>query len=61
AGAGPWKTSAAATTVRFGSAGATTPRVTASGPRLVCATAGPALEADNQVTTCTNPFGPQAG
>ncbi|KJS54200.1 hypothetical protein VM98_20595 [Streptomyces rubellomurinus subsp. indigoferus] len=52
----PWQTVAAATTVRFGSAEATTPRVTASGPRLVCATAGPALEADKQVTTCTNPF-----
>ncbi|MGA5820070.1 hypothetical protein ACPC54_19660 [Kitasatospora sp. NPDC094028] len=52
----PWEAVASATTVRYGSAEAVTPRVTATGPRIVCATAGPAFEAERQVTTCTNPF-----
>ncbi|MGW7443062.1 hypothetical protein [Kitasatospora sp. NPDC054795] len=52
----PWRTVASATTVQFGSAEAVTPRVTATGPRVICATAGPALDVAQQVTTCTNPF-----
>ncbi|MFF4380764.1 hypothetical protein [Kitasatospora sp. NPDC001547] len=52
----PWETVASATTVRFGSATAVTPRVTATAPRLICATAGPALDVSQQVTTCTRPF-----
>ncbi|MGW1179147.1 hypothetical protein ACWD4P_36135 [Kitasatospora sp. NPDC002543] len=52
----PWEAVATATTVRFGSATATTPRVTATAPRMICATAGPALDVTKQVTTCTNPF-----
>ncbi|WBP85231.1 hypothetical protein [Kitasatospora cathayae] len=52
----PWETVASATAVRLGPAQATTPRVTAIAPRIVCATAGPALDASKQVTTCTNPF-----
>ncbi|MFI2609775.1 hypothetical protein [Kitasatospora sp. NPDC018619] len=52
----PWETVASATTVRFGSAQAVTPRVTATAPRVICATAGPALDLARQVTTCTNPF-----
>ncbi|MFJ6618777.1 hypothetical protein ACIQOW_14525 [Kitasatospora sp. NPDC091335] len=52
----PWETVATATTVRFGSAKAVTPRVTATAPRIICATAGPALDVSKQITTCTNPF-----
>ncbi|MFJ9693843.1 hypothetical protein [Kitasatospora sp. NPDC101183] len=52
----PWETVASATTVRYGSAEATTPRVTGISLRMVCATAGPALDTAQQVTTCTNPF-----
>ncbi|MET8628015.1 hypothetical protein ABZW30_30460 [Kitasatospora sp. NPDC004669] len=52
----PWEPVASATTVRLGSAQAVTPRVTATAPRIICATAGPALDASKQVTTCTNPF-----
>ncbi|MER6303731.1 hypothetical protein ABT247_29825 [Kitasatospora sp. NPDC001539] len=52
----PWEPVATATTVKLGSAQAVTPRVTAAGPRIICATAGPALDASKQVTTCTNPF-----
>ncbi|MFE4520478.1 hypothetical protein ACFRMQ_40760 [Kitasatospora sp. NPDC056783] len=52
----PWETVATATTVRYGSATAVTPRVTAGAPRMICATAGPALDVTKQVTTCTNPF-----
>ncbi|MFI6156447.1 hypothetical protein ACIBCA_27595 [Kitasatospora sp. NPDC051170] len=52
----PWETVASATTVRYGSAEATTQRVVTDKLRIVCATAGPALDAAQQVTTCTNPF-----
>lgn len=52
----PWQAVATATTVQFGSAKAVTPRVTATAPRMICATAGPALDVTRQVTTCTNPF-----
>ncbi|MBD0674413.1 hypothetical protein BU198_27840 [Streptomyces sp. CBMA156] len=52
----PWETVATATTVQFGSAKAVTPRVTATAPRIICATAGPALDVSKQTTTCTNPF-----
>ncbi|MFJ2863401.1 hypothetical protein [Kitasatospora sp. NPDC087314] len=52
----PWGTVASATTVRLGSAKAVTPRVVTTDLRMICATAGPALEATQQVTTCTNPF-----
>ncbi|MFD5466655.1 hypothetical protein ACFWIQ_28055 [Kitasatospora sp. NPDC127059] len=52
----PWETVASATTVRLGSAQAVTPKVTATAPRIICATAGPALDVSKQVTTCTNPF-----
>ncbi|MFD4656721.1 hypothetical protein ACFWP2_13970 [Kitasatospora sp. NPDC058444] len=52
----PWAAVATATTVQFGSAKAVTPRVTATAPRMICATAGPALDVTQQVTTCTNPF-----
>ncbi|MER7846075.1 hypothetical protein ABTZ03_19215 [Kitasatospora sp. NPDC096077] len=52
----PWETVASATTVRLGSAQAVTPKVTATAPRVICATAGPALDVSKQVTTCTNPF-----
>ncbi|MFG2907913.1 hypothetical protein ACGF13_22965 [Kitasatospora sp. NPDC048286] len=52
----PWETVATATTVQFGSAKAVTPRVTATAPRMICATAGPALDITKQTTTCTNPF-----
>ncbi|MFE7560903.1 hypothetical protein [Kitasatospora sp. NPDC057500] len=53
---GPWVTAASATTLTSGSARAVTPRVVTADLRMVCATAGPALEAAQQVTTCTNPF-----
>ncbi|WP_224281853.1 hypothetical protein [Streptomyces sp. LS1784] len=53
---GPWETVASATTVQYGSAKAVTQRVTATAPRMICATAGPALDVTKQVTTCTNPF-----
>ncbi|MCX4755998.1 hypothetical protein [Kitasatospora purpeofusca] len=52
----PWLTTASATTVTKGSARAVTPRVVTSDLKMVCATAGPALEAGQQVTTCTYPF-----
>ncbi|MFE4973847.1 hypothetical protein ACFRAR_17280 [Kitasatospora sp. NPDC056651] len=52
----PWETVATATTIQYGSATAVTPRVTAGAPRMICATAGPALDVARQVTTCTNPF-----
>ncbi|MGW3180161.1 hypothetical protein ACWDD9_12930 [Kitasatospora sp. NPDC001119] len=52
----PWEAVASATTIRFGSAKAVTPRVTAGAPRMICATAGPALDVAKQVTTCTRPF-----
>ncbi|MBV6702535.1 hypothetical protein [Kitasatospora aureofaciens] len=52
----PWETTASATTVRFGSAKAVTPRVVTGDLKMVCATAGPALDAGKQVTTCTHPF-----
>ncbi|MEU8927705.1 hypothetical protein AB0D10_43530 [Kitasatospora sp. NPDC048545] len=52
----PWETAASATTVRIGSAKAVTPRVVTTDLRMICATAGPALDATKQVTTCTNPF-----
>lgn len=52
----PWEAIATATTVQFGSAKAVTPRVTATAPRMICATAGPALDVTKQTTTCTNPF-----
>ncbi|MER8101556.1 hypothetical protein [Kitasatospora sp. NPDC094016] len=52
----PWETIASATTVRLGSAKAVTPRVVTTDLRIICATAGPALQATQQVTTCTNPF-----
>ncbi|MFE6865859.1 hypothetical protein ACFVFS_04830 [Kitasatospora sp. NPDC057692] len=52
----PWVTAASATTVTTGSAKAVTPRVVTEDLRMVCATAGPALEAAQQVTTCTGPF-----
>ncbi|MFB6892889.1 hypothetical protein ACFCX4_26655 [Kitasatospora sp. NPDC056327] len=53
---GPWVTAASATTLTTGSARAVTPRVVTEDLRMVCATAGPALEAAQQVTTCTGPF-----
>ncbi|MER7708612.1 hypothetical protein ABTX81_37750 [Kitasatospora sp. NPDC097605] len=53
---GPWVTAASATTVTRGSATAVTPRVVTQDLRMVCATAGPVLEAAQRVTTCTNPF-----
>ncbi|MFF7592964.1 hypothetical protein ACFZCK_36380 [Kitasatospora purpeofusca] len=52
----PWLPAASATTVTKGSAKAVTPRVVTSDLKMVCATAGPALEAGQQVTTCTYPF-----
>ncbi|WP_158834870.1 hypothetical protein [Streptomyces sp. NRRL S-350] len=52
----PWETVASATTVRLGSAKAVTPRVVTTDLRIVCATAGPALDAAKQITTCTSPF-----
>ncbi|MFF8770460.1 hypothetical protein [Kitasatospora sp. NPDC015120] len=52
----PWVTAASATTVTRGSAQAVTPRVVTTDLKMVCATAGPALEAAQQVTTCTGPF-----
>ncbi|MFE6056640.1 hypothetical protein ACFQ6N_38365 [Kitasatospora sp. NPDC056446] len=52
----PWQTTASATTLRLGSAKAVTPRVVTTDLRMICATAGPALDAAKQVTTCTNPF-----
>ncbi|GAB7186908.1 hypothetical protein ATKI12_6739 [Kitasatospora sp. Ki12] len=52
----PWETAASATTVKLGSAKAVTPRVTTTDLRIICATAGPALDATKQVTTCTSPF-----
>lgn len=52
----PWETVASATTVRYGSADAATEQVVTNNLRMVCATAGPALDATKQVTTCTNPF-----
>ncbi|MFE2111468.1 hypothetical protein ACFXAF_37175 [Kitasatospora sp. NPDC059463] len=52
----PWLTAASATTVTRGSARAVTPRVVTTDLMMVCATAGPALEAAQQVTTCTGPF-----
>ncbi len=52
----PWVPAASATTVTKGSARAVTPRVVTSDLKMVCATAGPALEAAQQVTTCTYPF-----
>ncbi|WP_316525798.1 hypothetical protein [Kitasatospora brasiliensis] len=52
----PWETVTSATTVQFGSAKATTARVAVSGPRMICATAGPAMDVSKQTTTCTNPF-----
>ncbi|RKT08892.1 hypothetical protein BX285_7263 [Streptomyces sp. 1114.5] len=52
----PWETAASAVTVRLGSAKAVTPRVTTTDLRMICATAGPALDTAKQVTTCTGPF-----
>ncbi|MFJ4096697.1 hypothetical protein ACIPYS_34465 [Kitasatospora sp. NPDC089913] len=52
----PWLPAASATTVTKGSARAVTPRVVTGDLKMVCATAGPALEAAQQVTTCTYPF-----
>lgn len=52
----PWETVASATTVRFGPAKAVTPRVVTPDLKIVCATAGPALDAGRQTTTCTHPF-----
>ncbi|MFI6847665.1 hypothetical protein OG535_35695 [Kitasatospora sp. NBC_00085] len=52
----PWVTVASATTVTHGSAKAVTPRVVTKDLRMICATGGPALEAAQRVTTCTNPF-----
>ncbi|MFD7908685.1 hypothetical protein ACFV4G_41400 [Kitasatospora sp. NPDC059747] len=52
----PWETVASATTVRFGSAKAVTPRVVTADLKMVCATAGPALDVARQITTCTHPF-----
>ncbi|MQS17704.1 hypothetical protein F7Q99_37330 [Streptomyces kaniharaensis] len=52
----PWETVSSATTVKFGSARAVTQRVVTNDLKLVCATAGPALDAVKQVTTCTHPF-----
>ncbi|MEV7024223.1 hypothetical protein [Kitasatospora sp. NPDC093558] len=52
----PWETVATAATVRLGSAKAVTPRVVSTNLKMVCATAGPALDVAKQVTTCTHPF-----
>ncbi|MBP0451622.1 hypothetical protein J5Y04_19020 [Kitasatospora sp. RG8] len=52
----PWVTVASATTVTHGSAKAVTPRVVTGDLRMICATGGPALDAAQRVTTCTNPF-----
>ncbi|MGW2250876.1 hypothetical protein ACWCXH_11810 [Kitasatospora sp. NPDC001660] len=52
----PWETVASATTVQLGSARAVTPRVVTTDLKMVCATAGPALDATRQTTTCTYPF-----
>ena len=52
----PWETVASASAVRVGSVRATTPKVTGPALHIICATAGPALDASKQVTTCTNPF-----
>lgn len=52
----PWITAASATTIANGSAKAVTPRVVTGDLKMVCATAGPALDAAQRVTTCTGPF-----
>ncbi|WP_380281794.1 hypothetical protein [Kitasatospora purpeofusca] len=52
----PWVTAASATTYAQGFAKAVTPRVVTEDLKIVCATAGPALDVAQQVTTCTNPF-----
>ncbi|MFC5667724.1 hypothetical protein ACFP3U_32770 [Kitasatospora misakiensis] len=52
----PWVPAASATTITRGSAKAITPRVVTEDLKMICATAGPALEAAQQVTTCTYPF-----
>ncbi|MGW4891606.1 hypothetical protein ACWEQL_04985 [Kitasatospora sp. NPDC004240] len=52
----PWVTVASATTVQNGFAQATTPRVTTNLLKIVCATGGPANNAAERTTTCTNPF-----
>ncbi|MET8701275.1 hypothetical protein ABZW10_20770 [Kitasatospora sp. NPDC004723] len=52
----PWVTAASATTYAQGFAKAVTPRVVTSDLKIVCATAGPAQDVAQQVTTCTNPF-----
>ncbi|MEU9080030.1 hypothetical protein [Kitasatospora sp. NPDC048538] len=52
----PWETATSTTAVRLGSVKATTPRVVTNDLKMICATAGPALDAAQQVTTCTNPF-----
>ncbi|MER5353512.1 hypothetical protein ABT093_24650 [Kitasatospora sp. NPDC002551] len=52
----PWVTAASATTYAQGFAKAVTPRVVTEDLRIVCATAGPAQDVAQQVTTCTSPF-----
>ncbi|MGW6917726.1 hypothetical protein ACWGB8_28435 [Kitasatospora sp. NPDC054939] len=52
----PWVTVASSTTVQYGSARATTPRVATDLLTMICATGGPALNAAEQTTVCTNPF-----
>ncbi|MFB7471451.1 hypothetical protein [Kitasatospora sp. NPDC056184] len=52
----PWVTAASATTYAQGFAKAVTPRVVTEDLKMVCATAGPALNAAAQVTSCTGPF-----
>ncbi|MER7753226.1 hypothetical protein [Kitasatospora sp. NPDC097643] len=52
----PWETVATGTTVKLGSAKAVTPKVSTIDLKMVCATAGPALDKSKQVTTCGYPF-----
>ncbi|MGV9270850.1 hypothetical protein ACWDRR_40150 [Kitasatospora sp. NPDC003701] len=52
----PWVTVASATTVTNGLAKAVTPRVVTKDLRMICAVGGPALEAEQHVTSCTGPF-----
>lgn len=52
----PWQTIASSTRVQPGSFQLSTPRIATDERTIVCATAGPALDVSQHVTTCTTPY-----